>query len=535
MPQPTLMQVDAIPEPVLTPPARAEVPIGDPQPPAAAPVPDPEIDPDVVVIAVRPAEGTDAPPAVAPADVELLAQWGVDLPRRLARAKATGARGELTWIDLEHDQPQAVLALGLGSGAPADLRRAAAAAVRRLRGTGEVLVLAARDLDARGVRALTEGLYLPTGAVTWASTPPPAPPARVRIAVADLAWGAQAVADGRAHAAATLAARALIHTPSNLKDPASMAARAGELAEQGGLGLRVWEPEDLAREGFGGLLAVGAGSVRPPRLVQLSFPASGSEPSGAHAAPDRHVVLVGKGITFDSGGLSLKRPADLMVGMKTDMSGAAVVCSVLAALPGRLPAGLRVTGLLCLAENMPGAAALRPGDVVTHHGGLTSEVVNTDAEGRLVLGDGLDYAVRDLAADVVVDVATLTGAATLGLGRRYAALYATSDALAGALRDAGEEAGEQLWRMPLHEGYAELITSEVADQANSSESVGWAPAPGSITAALFLRRFVGDTPWAHLDIAGTGRSEAERDDLPKGGTGFGARVLLRWLEAGAPA
>jgi leucyl aminopeptidase len=514
------MQVEAILEPDLSAPAAAEA-----DDPGRA-----VLDPEVVVIAVRPAPGPDSPVAVAPADAALLQQWGVDLPRRLARVRATGARSEVTWIDLERDEPRAVVALGLGSASPADLRRSAAAAVRRLRGVDEVLVLAARDLDAEGVRAFTEGLYLPTGAVSWASTPPPAPPARVRVAVADLGWGAQAVADGRAHAAVTLAARALIHTPSNLKDPASVAQRAQELAAENGLVVRVWEPEDLAREGFGGLLAVGAGSMRPPRLVQMSYPGAAATESAT-----RHVVLVGKGITFDSGGLSLKRPADLMVGMKTDISGAAVVCSVLAALPGRLPAGLRVTGLLCLAVNMPGAASLRPSDVVTHHGGLTSEVVNTDAEGRLVLGDGLDYAVRDLAADVVVDIATLTGAATLGLGRRYAALFATSDPLAEALRDAGEAAGEQLWRMPLHEEYAALIDSDVADQANAEQHVGWAPGPGSITAALFLRRFVGDTPWAHLDIAGTGRSEAERDDLPKGGTGFGARVLLRWLEAGAPA
>lgn len=526
MSQPLPMQVEAVLEPDLSARPPVDPDRGEPGPAA--------VDPEVVVIAVRPAAAPDSPVDVAPADVALLQQWGVDLPRRLARVRATGARSEVTWIDLEGDQPRAVVALGLGSGSPADLRRSAAAAVRRMRGVDEVLVLAARDLDAEGVRAFTEGLYLPTGAVTWASTPPPAPPARVRVAVADLGWGAQAVADGRVHASVTLAARALIHTPSNLKDPASIAQRATELAAEKGLDVRVWGPDDLAREGFGGLVAVGAGSARPPRLVQLSYPAADTStgPSGAGA---KHVVLVGKGITFDSGGISLKRPADVMVGMKTDMSGAAVVCSVLAALPGRLPAGVRVTGLLCLAENMPGAASLRPGDVVTHHGGLTSEVVNTDAEGRLVLGDGLDFAVRDLAADVVVDVATLTGAATLGLGRRYAALYATSDLLAAALRDAGEAAGEQLWRMPLHGEYAALIDSEVAHQANAENHVGWAPGPGSITAALFLRRFVGDTAWAHLDIAGTGRSEAERDDLPKGGTGFGARVLLRWLEAGAPA
>ena len=495
---------------------------------------------------MRPGRGDDEPVVVDPVGVELLAAWGVDLPRRLARARATGARSEIVWIDLERDDPQAVMMLGLGSAGPADLRRCAAAAVRRLRGVGEVLVLATRSLDEEAVRAFSEGLHLPTGAVTWASTPPPAPPAHVRVSVADLAWGERAVAHGRAHAGATLAARQLIHTPSNIKDPAWMAEQALAVAQAAGLDVRVWEPEDLEREGFGGLLAVGAGSTRSPRLVQLTRaedPAQGggsggSGGSGGPVGPGgsdesgrvRHVVLVGKGITFDSGGLSLK-PPDAQIGMKTDMSGAAAVLGVMGALGERVPPGIRVTGLLCLAENLPGASATRPGDVVTHHGGVTSEVVNTDAEGRLVLGDGLDYAVRDLGADVVVDVATLTGAATLGLGRRYAPLYSNSDRLADALRDAGEAAGEQVWRMPLFGGYAELNASEVADHANSGRGMG--PGPGSITAALFLQRFVGDTSWAHLDIAGVGRSEAERDDLPKGGTGFGARMLLRWIEAGA--
>ena len=497
------------------------------------------IDPEVVVLAVRPPERADGDVVVGALESELVAGWGIDLPRRLARTRVTGSRSEVTWIDLERDDPRAVLMVGLGSGSPADLRRSAAAAVRRLRGMGEVLVLATRELDGPGVRAFVEGLHLATGTVTWASIPPPSPPSRVRVAVPDLSWGSAAVADGGIHAAATIAARQLIHTPSNIKSPEWLAERAAEAAQAAGLSVRTWAPQDLARDGFGGILAVGAGSSRPPRFVQITQGASprGRRPAGEGGvggadSPVRHVVLVGKGITFDSGGLSLK-PPDMQVGMKTDMSGAAVVAAVMAALPGRVPPGVRVTGLLCLAENLPGASAARPGDVVVHHGGLTSEVVNTDAEGRLVLGDGLDYAVHDLDADVVVDVATLTGAATLGLGRRYAALFSTSDGLAAALAAAGEEAGEQMWRMPLHEDYADLFASDVADQANSGTGSG--PGPGAITAALFLRRFVGPTAWAHLDIAGVGRSDAERDDLPKGGTGFGVRALLRWIEAGARA
>ena len=481
--------------------------------------------PGVVIIAVHPAAGPEQHAHADAPIVEMLAEWGVDLPRRLSRTHASGARSEAVWIDLERDEPASVLALGLGAGTPAEVRRSAAAAARRVRGTEDVLVLATRGLDEPALRAFTEGLFLATAPPTWASTPAPTPPDRVRLAVRDLEVGARAIEAGRAHARATLRARVLVHTPSNIKDPAWMAAQAKAVARSSDLSVRVLDEADLARDGFGGLVAVGSGSSRPPRLVEMSWSPSGS-------AATRHVVLVGKGITFDSGGLSLK-PPDMQIPMKTDMSGAAAVCAVMGAISRRAPAGLRVTGLLCLAENLPGAAATRPGDVVTHHGGLTSEVRNTDAEGRLVLGDGLDYAVNDLAADVVVDVATLTGAATAGLGRRYAALFANSDALARGLTEAGEAAGEQMWRMPLHAPYAALIDSEVADQANAGRTAG--AGAGAITAALFLQRFVGTTPWAHLDIAGTGRSDAERDDLPKGGTGFGARALLRWLEAGAPA
>ncbi len=486
--------------------------------------PDPQVA-DVVVIAVRPAPAAGEPVVVDDRDVAVLESWGVDLPRRLARSSMTAARGELLWMDVERDHPQAVLAMGVGSGSPSDLRPSAAAAMRRLRGHRHVHVRATRDLDDAGLRAFTEGLLLGTDPPTLAREPRPAPPERIGLLATPVATARRAVAVGLLQGQATLDARVLVHTPPNVKDPAWLAERAVAQAHHVGLQVRSWDVEQLRADGFGGILAVGAGSVRPPRLVERHW-------SGHGGQAERHVVLVGKGITFDSGGLSLK-PPDAQVLMKTDMAGAAAVLGVMAALPELAPVGIRVTAVLSLAENLPGAAALRPGDVVTHHGGLTSEVLNTDAEGRLVLGDGLDHAVRDLGADVVVDIATLTGAATLGLGRRHAALYSTSDALADALVRSGEAAGELMWRMPLHEPYADLIRSEVADQANSDRGPG--PGPGSITAALFLRRFVGDTPWAHLDIAGVGRAEAEKDDLPKGGTGYGARAILRWLESGAPA
>ena len=240
--------------------------------------------------------------------------------------------------------------------------------------------------------------------------------------------------------------------------------------------------------------------------------------------PTPHVVLVGKGITFDTGGLQVK-PTDGMLGMKTDMSGAAVVLAVLAAA-AELEVPVRVTGLLALAENAVGGASYRPGDVVTQYGGTTVEIGNTDAEGRIVLADALAYADAHLDPDVVVDVATLTGAARIALARVLAPVFATDDALASALVAAGEVSGETLWRMPLADTYRRALDSDVADLTHIAPEVG----AGAVTAALFLREFVGERRWAHLDIAGTGRSDVDAGTTAKGGTGFGTRLLLRWLE-----
>jgi leucyl aminopeptidase len=214
--------------------------------------------------------------------------------------------------------------------------------------------------------------------------------------------------------------------------------------------------------------------------------------------------------------------------MRTDMTGGGVVIAVMAALRA-LDVPVRVTGLVAAAENMPGAAAYRPGDVVTHYGGRTVEVFNTDAEGRMVLADALAYADSHLDPDVLVDIATLTGAASMGLGKRHAALYATDEGLATGLLAASEASGERLWRMPLVEDYRHAIDSDVADLAQISRDRH--VSGGSIVAALFLREFAGGRPWAHLDIAGPGRSDADEDELTKGGTGYGVRLLTRWLEA----
>ena len=288
------------------------------------------------------------------------------------------------------------------------------------------------------------------------------------------------------------------------------------MAERCGLGIRVRGRDELEACGFGGILAVGAGSARPPRLIELSY-----EPDGWRT----HVVLVGKGITFDSGGLSLK-PSDGMKLMKTDMAGGAVVIAVMSVLAS-LGAPVRVTGLVAAAENMPSGSAMRPGDVIAHYGGRTVEVLNTDAEGRLVLADALAYADASLAPDVMVDVATLTGAARIALGTKVGALFTDDDDLAAALAAAGAASGEQLWRLPIASDYRDTLDSQVADLANIATR-DYAGA-GAIIAALFLREFCGGRRWAHLDIAGPARAGADDAEVTKGGTGFGTRVLLRWL------
>lgn len=313
--------------------------------------------------------------------------------------------------------------------------------------------------------------------------------------------------------AATLAARDLVNTPSNTKNPAWMVEKARQVAKQAAADIEVLDVKRLRTLGFGGVLAVGAGSASGPRVVILRRPGRGPR-----------IVLVGKGITYDSGGLSLK-PREAMVLMKTDMAGAA---AVLSAVP-LIPEGADVTVLLGLAENAVGATSYKPGDVIEHVGGTTSEVLNTDAEGRLVLADLLAYARENLAPDVMVDLATLTGAATIALSREMGALYSTSPALADALRQAGQAVGEQLWPMPLENSYRSALESQIADQ--SHVAVGDVGA-GSITAALFLQRFVGDVPWAHLDIAGPARATAASGVRTYGGTGFGAALLGRWLASG---
>ncbi|MBR8744823.1 leucyl aminopeptidase [Nocardiopsis sp. MG754419] len=473
---------------------------------------------DLLVLPVL--AGEEGPEVVeGVADSGLAAALPAALTDLFAHYALTGTAGEFSQFPVTRDGGLVRLALlGVGSGTPAELRKAGAALARAARGR-ERVALAWSGGEAEAATALAEGALLASYTFTLKSSEPTEdrrPPARIDV-VGDTDGIADALALGSHLAAATALARDLINTPSLVKDPEWMATRARETSDDRGLALRVWDETDLRDEGFGAILAVGQGSSRPPRLVQLTY--TPEDPTG-------HVVLVGKGITFDTGGLSLK-PNDNMSLMKTDMSGSAIVLAVLSALAS-VGARMKVTGLLPLAENAFSGDATRIGDVLTTYSGTTVEVLNSDAEGRLVLADAMGYAVSELEPDLIVDVATLTGAAKVALGTGMGALYSTDDAVAAELIDAGEASGEPLWRMPLTEEYVPTTRSRVADLANIGTRKEFGPA-GATDAALFLREFTGGLPWAHLDIAGPGRSMKESGLLSKGGTAFATRTLLRWL------
>jgi leucyl aminopeptidase len=453
------------------------------------------------------------------AGAEALAALGIDAAAALKAEKATGKAGELTAIPVRRDGVDTVLLAGIGDGSEWALRKAAAALVRRAKASKSLATTLTVGRDPASVRAIAEALGLASYTFSRRSDGKPPVLKRAKLLVEDPAAVRRDLARAAAVTTAVHRARDLANTPSLGKSPQWLAGQARELGEAAGVSVTVRDVPQLAAEGFGGVLAVGQGSSRPPCFVEMTW-----APPGAR----RHIVLVGKGITFDSGGLSLK-PPDSMPGMKTDMAGGAAVIATMAALAD-LDVAVKVTGLVPMAENMPGGASVRPGDVVTHYGGRTDEVLNTDAEGRVVLADALAYAVATLSPDVIVDIATLTGAASLGLGRRHGALYATTTTLRDELLAASAVGGERLWSMPLVDDYRDTLDSDIADLrniGNPEREYGG----GSIVAALFLREFVGSVPWAHLDIAGPGRAEADEDEVTKGATGFGVRSFLRWLES----
>ena len=433
-----------------------------------------------------------------------------------------GKRGQTLALSTPAGRSREIVLVGLGPAAEIDLevwRRgvAAAATKARRRGNGKIAVplpeIDGYDADALAAAA-TEAAILtsyryrefkaaPAGSVELEEVLIAAP-----ADVADATERAHRVAD------ATSWARDLVNTPSNEKRPDALAALAVDMAADAGLSSTVIDTAAARELGLNALLAVGDGSAVGPRLVLLEH-----RPHGVEGPP---TVIVGKGITFDTGGISLKPPAK-MADMKSDMAGAAAVYGTMRVL-AELDAPRWVVGVTPLAENMPSSSAYRPSDIIRAYDGTTIEVLNTDAEGRVVLADALAYARTEYEPRCMVDLATLTGACVVALGSHAAGLMGTDDDLCDALIAAGETTGERLWRLPAWRDYDKIIDSDIANVRNSAGR-----AAGVVTAGMFLKRFVGTTPWAHLDIAGTAFLDKATPYQPKGGTGFGVRLLTRWL------
>jgi leucyl aminopeptidase len=431
----------------------------------------------------------------------------------------TGKPGELIEIPISgFGKVSRVYILGVGEGAREDLRKAGASLGRKIKGTGFNLFHAI-SLDKES--AVVHAIAISLSQYGWNLKTPSKESKKPLVSISfaqkykDDVYRASVISD------AVWNARDLIHTPSNIKDPAWMATQAKSLvAEAKSSALSVNVKSGRALSKFGGLLAVGNSAPKPgPRMIEVRY-----APLGSKSWP--HVVLVGKGITFDTGGISLKRPYDTMVAMKSDMAGAAAILAATVAM-AELKPKVRVTALLMCAENMVSGTSQRPSDVITHYGGTTVEVLDTDAEGRLVLADGLAYADLQLDPDFLIDVATLTGAASLGLGKQYAAMYSRDEKLSKKLSAIGEQIGDRVWPMPLIDDYQSGLESEIADYTHIADKGNFSA--GSVTAALFLEKFVGKRIWVHLDIAGPARSEADAGEFVKGGTGFSARLLIEWL------
>ncbi|MFG3578633.1 leucyl aminopeptidase family protein [Micromonospora chersina] len=471
--------------------------------------------PDTLVLPIRP-EGPDGPAALVPTAAPPGDDVRTEAVALLPAARLTGGAGEVREHLRPGGTPARLWLLGVGAGDEHDWRLAGAALARAARDETHITIALPDEAAAEALRGLAEGLLL--GSYRYRLTEAGGTPAlaEVDVVVGDPEALAPTLDTARTTAEMTRLARDLTNTPSSVKNPEWFAAQVASAASgRADLHLRVRGPEELAAEGFGGILAVGGGSASGPRLVELDW-----RPAGART----HVVLVGKGITFDTGGISIK-PVPAMKLMRKDMAGAAaVITATLGAAALGLP--VRVTTLGPLAENMVSGSAFRPGDIVRHYGGLTSESTNSDAEGRLVLADAMAYAVRELKPDLLVDLATLTGANAVALGKRHAALYSENDDLAADLLAAITAAGERAWRMPLADDYVEYLGSEIAD-LHSSPALG----AGSVVAALYLREFTGDLRdrWVHVDMSAPSWSDDVHGELVKGATGWGVRGLLRWL------
>lgn len=323
----------------------------------------------------------------------------------------------------------------------------------------------------------------------------------------------QGIRQGERAAKAACRARDMANEPGNGWTPSRFAEFGEQLAAKHRLECTIIDKSEMEKLGMGGILGVNQGSAEPPKLVILRY-------QGAEEGKGPTLMLVGKGLTFDSGGISLK-PSQGMEDMKYDMCGGAATICAMQAIAEEKPQGLNVVALVPTTENLPASTALKPGDVITHFGGTTSEIINTDAEGRLILADALAYGIATWKPDAVIDLATLTGAVIVGLGHHRTGLMATDDSLSEQILAAGDQAGEPLWRLPLGQEYSKQIESKVADIKNTGGK-----GAGTITAAAYLQEFVGDTPWAHLDIAGTAWNFTEKSYIPAGPSGIAVRTLV---------
>jgi len=455
---------------------------------------------------------------VGPLVSEIEKFFGLNLVDELAFFTPTAKAGEIFEIPVSAtDCPtDRIYLVAVGDQSNAALRAAGASVGRKVRGKNLTVYSACAVKEVKA-----HAISMSLGAWVWNLKTDNKKEEPTLLVASN---NKKSVEDAAAIAQAICRARDLVHTPANIKTPAWMGKQAETFAKGTSLKVKILSGAELKE--FGGLRAVGGSSPKPgPRMIQVSYQPKSSKKS-VNALP--HIVLVGKGITFDTGGISLKRPYDTMMAMKSDMAGAAAILGTLTALEHLQP-NVRVTALMMMAENAISGTAQRPSDVIKHYGGTTVEVINTDAEGRLVLADGLAYADLNLDPDYLVDIATLTGAATLGLGRQYAAMYTRDDKLAAKLHELGDKSGDRVWRMPLINDYIDALESDIADINNTADKGDYNA--GSVTAALFLEKFVGDRKWVHFDIAGTARSEVDAGENPKGGTGFGVRLLTTWISS----
>jgi len=468
------------------------------------------------------AEEKRLPPALAGLDRKL----GGMLADVLRSEKFEGKPEQLTHFYTAGRIPaKLVLVVGLGKRRELDaerVRRAAAAAIRRSRDLGAKIISTA--LLGDGLSAGVRGQAIAEGALLGTYTFDRYKRERNNKAVEELrvadpdrrnqAGAREGLGLGEVFATAACYARDLVNEPANHVTPAFLANMAAEIAKEGKLKLRVYDREECRKLGMGAFLGVAQGSQEPPKFIHLTYT--------PRRRARKKLTIIGKGITFDSGGLDLK-PADAMRTMKDDMAGAAAVLGIMRALP-KLDCPVEVHGIIAATENMPSGAAQRPGDIVRAINGTTIEIGNTDAEGRLTLADALAYAVKETKPQEMIDLATLTGACVVALGPLCSGVMWNNKPLADRILAAAAASGEKLWPLPLIEEYKEGLKSDVADLNNVGPRGG-----GALTAGLFLKEFVGDTPWVHIDIAGPAFSEKDLPLGPKGGTGVGVRTLLTYL------